>query len=714
MDQAIEATVSPSHEDLHATSTTDDNVAEGVHAEKTAALADADYTDATVISHSYSGESQTSADHAAAAVEAVLAIQPASTTDVAGVTVTNEGKESTELRLCDTTEDQSMPTVLCCVQQQSSLDGSNHGQKAPLLNVSSSSLPVKSCQINDATDPGEDDRESIFMFPQSNIVTKWTEDTRRRFELSIESLLSTVDSTGRRNSRSCCSSSSSGDEEQMKTATDSTVLSTAYEGKYRSMVKTGLANLEKDEKMHDDGNAQPPEEQNKCGSNNNMEQNGDDEDGQASAMDPLTRARRTFSPLDRSARLRRMRRSMSHHSDRDESKGGRLHNATTSKTATTTMAKSPHHHDLSGNKGAQSFDDDYVRRRSFITQSPKGTATSSGGNGGDSSDTNVMSNNSNSDANSSENVLARYFQQACMCGDSKGLVPVEEEEDIVTPINTDKALFVSDDDELHGYDSDPELFHAASSSSFGVEVRGQTNKNADEGEVPGSQSSANRTKLPRFINLRDEGATSKLIDEIVHDTIILVWHKSVDLSQGSRTSAPTSQRMWVELGCRVKGQIIQPRLVWRSAHHKQQGKGESSLPSPTTSAGIDILDISRVRSLSDAERRQYPLAKKSRSFTIITSDKMTYIFEAKNTQEKARIVLSLKLLVARLASLIIVGDEKLFEDFFYPDSCADFHRTYDMGMKRASRRSRYSRSRSGSSTDSSNSFVSSDSLRQTT
>ena len=546
------------------------------------------------------------------------------------------------------------------------------------------------------------------MFPQSNIVTKWTEDTRRRFELSIESLLSTVDSTGRRSS--LISSSSGGDEEQMKTATDTTALSAAYEGKYRSMVNTGLANLEKDEKMHGDGNAQPSDEQDECGSNNNKKQDGDDDDAQANAIDPLTRARRTFSPLDRSARLRRMRRRMS--LDRDESKGGRDHHTTTNKTAPPTMANITHHYDLSGNKGAQSFDDDYVRRRSLINRSPKGIATSSGGNGGDSSDANVVSNSSNSSANSSESVLARYFQQVCMCGDSKGLVPVEEEDDIVAPIITDKALFVSDDDELHGYDSDPELFHAASSSSFGVEVRGQNNKAANEEEVAGSHSSPNRTKLPRFVNLHDEGATSKLIDEIMHDTMTLVWHKSAELSQGSRTSAPTSQRMWVELGCRVKGQIIQPRLVWRSAHHKKQGKSESSLPSPTTSAGIDILDISRVRSLSDAERRQYPLAKKSRSFTIITSDKMTYIFEAKNTQEKARIVLSLKLLVARLASLIIVGDEKLFEDFFYPDSCADFHRTYDRGMNctRSRRRSRYSLSHSGSSTGSRNSFVSNDSF----
>ena len=152
MDQAIEPTKSPSFENLPAS--TYDNGA--VRVKKTAALADADYTDATVISHSYSGESQTSAD--AAAVEAVLTIQPAGTTDAAaGVAVANEGKEATELRICDTTEDQSMPTVLCCVQQQPSLDGSNHDQKVPLPNVSSLSLFVTSCQINDTTDPAEDE-----------------------------------------------------------------------------------------------------------------------------------------------------------------------------------------------------------------------------------------------------------------------------------------------------------------------------------------------------------------------------------------------------------------------------------------------------------------------------------------------------------------------------------------------------------------------------
>ena len=51
---------------------------------------------------------------------------------------------------------------------------------------------------------------------------------------------------------------------------------------------------------------------------------------------------------------------------------------------------------------------------------------------------------------------------------------------------------------------------------------------------------------------------------------------------------------------------------------------------------------------------------------LTTSDRQSYIFEVKNSTEKQRIMLSLKLLVSRLASLIIVGDKTLFDDFFYP------------------------------------------------
>ena len=62
----------------------------------------------------------------------------------------------------------------------------------------------------------------------------------------------------------------------------------------------------------------------------------------------------------------------------------------------------------------------------------------------------------------------------------------------------------------------------------------------------------------------------------------------------------------------------------------------------------------------------YPFAKIDRTFSILSHTNENFVFEAASTEERDWLVHGLKLVVARLASMIIVGDEHMFVEFFSP------------------------------------------------
>jgi len=89
--------------------------------------------------------------------------------------------------------------------------------------------------------------------------------------------------------------------------------------------------------------------------------------------------------------------------------------------------------------------------------------------------------------------------------------------------------------------------------------------------------------------------------------------------------------------------------------------------STATPHDIELLDIVRVLKPDSIDRDEYPFAKLKNSFILHSSaEEQVFLFECTSEQERDRFVHGLKLLVARLASKIIVGDEKVFDEFFTP------------------------------------------------
>ena len=260
-------------------------------------------------------------------------------------------------------------TLLCCMQDSYA--------EATMSEATAPAAPVTSCQnshdgVTTTTDAANERKVEASTQP-----TSWTESTRRNIEMGIESLLSTVDSTGTRKKQNGAAITSNGGQDMA----DTKVLSSAYEERYRSMVQTGLSNLE--EKYE----ASTCTESRTADNNVNQVQEGspsDSQPAQASSEDetvvspnPLTLARRNFSPLERSERLRHMRREMSL-SDRDEPSGGASSSNAgpigTSRTSSAPVQGASR----SKNKIAQSFDDEHFRSQAQMNTSEQNSTTQSG------------------------------------------------------------------------------------------------------------------------------------------------------------------------------------------------------------------------------------------------------------------------------------------------------------------------------------------------
>lgn len=146
-----------------------------------------------------------------------------------------------------------------------------------------------------------------------------------------------------------------------------------------------------------------------------------------------------------------------------------------------------------------------------------------------------------------------------------------------------------------------------------------------------------------------------------NETIRLIWHPTQ--TKSTRNLSPVCVKARIESGVYlIDGTFLLPKLAWLpyhedGLHSRQLNIGKSK---PET---LDLLDVCRVRACNEINRKQHPYAPSDRSFVVQTQNGL-YLFETESSEERNRLVVGLKLVIARLASLLMLRDLRAVDEFF--------------------------------------------------
>jgi hypothetical protein len=144
-----------------------------------------------------------------------------------------------------------------------------------------------------------------------------------------------------------------------------------------------------------------------------------------------------------------------------------------------------------------------------------------------------------------------------------------------------------------------------------------------------------------------------------NERLTLMWHLTQTEDEPNRS--PVCVKLWIEAGVYlVDGSFLLPKLSWVKAMDTDSKQLHLSKAEPKA---LDLLDICRIRAPSKIDRQCHPFADAKKSFALETQTDL-YMFAAQSTGERDRIVYGLKLVIARLASLLMLRDIRAAEEFF--------------------------------------------------
>ena len=161
----------------------------------------------------------------------------------------------------------------------------------------------------------------------------------------------------------------------------------------------------------------------------------------------------------------------------------------------------------------------------------------------------------------------------------------------------------------------------------------------------------------------------------MNESFTLVHHPS-QIKKRLNTS-PICVTFWFEMGSCIQNKVIQPKFMWKKAHNPDNQGRKQYFTSCQQPDSIDLLSITRVvKADSILDRKMFPFAKLRNSFTLQCVDTNDiYLFEAQNEKECDTLIYGLKCVIAKIASMIIVGDQDVYEEFFTP-----YRSIYDRSM----------------------------------
>mmetsp|Transcript_4818 Transcript_4818/g.9188 ORF Transcript_4818/g.9188 Transcript_4818/m.9188 type:complete len:579 (+) Transcript_4818:449-2185(+) len=163
-------------------------------------------------------------------------------------------------------------------------------------------------------------------------------------------------------------------------------------------------------------------------------------------------------------------------------------------------------------------------------------------------------------------------------------------------------------------------------------------------------------------DLNNNNAITQLVSELMHGTYTFIWHPNNNIPM--KTCHPLIVKCWFEMGSCLITKLVNPKFFWKNISPSQPHSKASSGNTYVSPQHIDLLDIVRIFTPTNIKRDTYPFAKQQSSFLISTNESKEFLFEAKSTDERNRFLFVMKLMVARLASKIIVGDSDVFSEFF--------------------------------------------------
>lgn len=214
-----------------------------------------------------------------------------------------------------------------------------------------------------------------------------------------------------------------------------------------------------------------------------------------------------------------------------------------------------------------------------------------------------------------------------------------------------------DEELLYYYDSDPESTRVRS-------FRGgsRLTERFEKRQVP-------QLRLPQAIvqsrSLSDTDIKT-VVDVMKSCTLYVLWHPNptVDVP----FPKPRCVQAWIERGTYLLNQnFVQPKFMWKAVHEADLA---SRRKINLKVEKFDLLEIARIDCNPQyIDRSMYPLAHTPSCFVIKTKSS-GYLFQASSVEEKIHVVFGLKLVVARLASLLICRDMTAVDEFFEPTDAA--------------------------------------------
>lgn len=157
--------------------------------------------------------------------------------------------------------------------------------------------------------------------------------------------------------------------------------------------------------------------------------------------------------------------------------------------------------------------------------------------------------------------------------------------------------------------------------------------------------------------------------ELTAGSYTLIYHPhNMSYQQKQSTPHPLLVKCWFELGSCLKNTLVQPKFAWQviAPTSKELSRRSRIKTIFKTPRAVELLNVVRLLVPTNVDRSIYPFVKLQNSFFIHTSDQQEYLFEARNEEERIRFLFAMKLMVARLASKIIVGEKDVFDEFFSP------------------------------------------------